>query len=509
MVVGGTQRHERLAASSPGISEAQIGLDAGLRNMPFRVTTYDNVDHLFSGKALGAASGAFTDVTKGPISATLLTKQLPFPCTPCFGLVHVANTGQVLRFRVTGFDQFGQPIQEITPRITLANAVYTATNALPTAYIWLSMVFSYIEKIEVEWSNCNAADLLYGGIMFPWDRCKGSAVIHHDHTAGQFKLTVNNPGVGDETTADIAYNASAAAVEAAIEALANVTDVSVTKSATSQTWLVTFQTPFRDYSDMTIINGTTPLSGGTLAIVTGDEFVGQDNIGVGLPIKVTPDGPPGIGQLKWPEVLGVMTRRNLTRLVPAAIALSANTAASPSRITLAAPHGLPTGHAFVGSIYGNSDTNLNGTWRCLVIDDVTIDVYVAAAVVGTTGDGSILISSAPAPEVCSLAEAAASAAWVTGNQVYTLTAAGYLVGLNASGGWKGSPHKLHIYLDSSGSTAVAARAIRPLNSGATAQARFNLGLGIDGPSPVDISCFLRTTIGTGRPVNRSQSYPRG
>lgn len=86
-----------------------------------------------------------------------------------------------------------------------------------------------------------------------------------DATAGQFKLTYSG-----QQTADIAFNASAAALTSALEALSNigVGDVLVsgpTVSGTQRTWYVTFQGATLGESDvaqMTTQAGTTPLSGG-------------------------------------------------------------------------------------------------------------------------------------------------------------------------------------------------------------------------------------------------------
>ena len=61
--------------------------------------------------------------------------------------------------------------------------------------------------------------------------------IQHGATGGTFTITFDG-----QTTAALAWNATAADVESALEALSNVTDVTVTNSSAGgvQTWTVTF-----------------------------------------------------------------------------------------------------------------------------------------------------------------------------------------------------------------------------------------------------------------------------
>lgn len=87
-------------------------------------------------------------------------------------------------------------------------------------------------------------------------------------TGGTFTLTFQG-----QTTSGIAYNASAATVEAALESLSNVTDVTVTKSGTSYT--VTFVDPTGDIAQMTA--SAAGLTGGTPTIVTTQEAVAATN----------------------------------------------------------------------------------------------------------------------------------------------------------------------------------------------------------------------------------------
>jgi hypothetical protein len=86
------------------------------------------------------------------------------------------------------------------------------------------------------------------------------------NTAGQFNLTYSG-----QTTADLAFSVSGAAVQAALIALSNIgpSDVSVTGPAGGP-WIVTFTGTLaaQDVSLMTLADGGTPLSGGTGQTVT-------------------------------------------------------------------------------------------------------------------------------------------------------------------------------------------------------------------------------------------------
>ena len=81
-------------------------------------------------------------------------------------------------------------------------------------------------------------------------------------TGGTFTLTFSG-----QTTASIAYNASAATVESSLEALSNITDVTVTGTGTSgDPWVVTFVDPGKqNVAEMT---STDSLTGGSSTIST-------------------------------------------------------------------------------------------------------------------------------------------------------------------------------------------------------------------------------------------------
>ena len=87
--------------------------------------------------------------------------------------------------------------------------------------------------------------------------------VSNDATGGTFTLTFSG-----QTTAAINYNATAATVESALEALSNITDVTVTGSGTSSDpWLVAFVDPGSvNVAEMTADD--TNMTGGTSTITT-------------------------------------------------------------------------------------------------------------------------------------------------------------------------------------------------------------------------------------------------
>ena len=104
-------------------------------------------------------------------------------------------------------------------------------------------------------------------------------------TAGQYRLNFGEGGPGASETADVAFNASAAEVAAALNAIANVSSggglVSVTggpgDELGTKPYFVTFVSgPLRmnDIEEMSVSAGTTPLSGGSVLAAVRTTNVG-------------------------------------------------------------------------------------------------------------------------------------------------------------------------------------------------------------------------------------------
>jgi hypothetical protein len=86
-------------------------------------------------------------------------------------------------------------------------------------------------------------------------------------TSGNFTITI-----GDQTTASIAWNASAATIQTAINNLSNVTSVTVTQVTAAQTWTVEFLTAGEGWLGMMPVVNLGTLSPTTSADVTPDTY---------------------------------------------------------------------------------------------------------------------------------------------------------------------------------------------------------------------------------------------
>ena len=104
-------------------------------------------------------------------------------------------------------------------------------------------------------------------------------------TSGQYRLTING-----STTGDIAYNANAATILAAINAVGALTDKVTVTTSGSGPYFAYFNISGTQADTMTVANGTTPLAGGTATITSLGEgdwiLIHAEN----TPSGITPHG---------------------------------------------------------------------------------------------------------------------------------------------------------------------------------------------------------------------------
>lgn len=156
--------------SGIGITEEQLHATAGLRVMPYTVDLFNNDTFLIDPAVVGATltnQTNWTNLSLPPnVDGTLYAGWLPFPLTPCVKWINTAATfGQVIALRVTGLNQFGDPIVEETPDITIAVPSGAPVGTV-TTYFWLSKVFAVVTKIEYRASNLGAGNTM--GMGFRW-----------------------------------------------------------------------------------------------------------------------------------------------------------------------------------------------------------------------------------------------------------------------------------------------------------------------------------------------------
>jgi len=148
-----------------GINERNLHVTTGLRTASFTATVEQSLGGicLTTGTTIGSVSGSTAGW--GPslraITASAWRPNLPYPQTPVIGIFALpAGTPpfalpQTQRFRVRmlGLDQFGNPIEEITPWITKS-----MTLASQMTFIVMSKVFSVVNDCYI--ATVNVSSLL-------------------------------------------------------------------------------------------------------------------------------------------------------------------------------------------------------------------------------------------------------------------------------------------------------------------------------------------------------------
>ncbi len=139
---------------------------------------------------LPATSFAWGTVTNGV--QTLSRTRLPFPCTPCvtYRQTNAAPAeNQTFNVRLTGFDQFGQPIQEmlsgtqffmmpVLPTLTGSEGNPTPGTITDTfsrkTRAWFSKTFAVVTKVEYQSANPQGSDdFIEVGMYFDFDYSTG------------------------------------------------------------------------------------------------------------------------------------------------------------------------------------------------------------------------------------------------------------------------------------------------------------------------------------------------
>lgn len=173
-------------ADVPGLGESGVHGLSGLRSCGFSgLMTEDYNWVLGSGVHTAVAVTEWTDL------GALANSRLPSPQTLVFSLAGTTADIQVdgtYQLRVTGFDQFGQKIQEVTPVMT---TIATTAGSNTRMVFYLSQVFAYVTKIEYRNPNPigSPGDYEYEvGISNEWVYSNAGTDIKHAYG--------NNHGIG-------------------------------------------------------------------------------------------------------------------------------------------------------------------------------------------------------------------------------------------------------------------------------------------------------------------------
>lgn len=166
------QYNQKYVRGAPGVNERLLALDSGLRSRRFSfVTTGFRSDHTNASDLGGAwrcirqgvapwVAGDTWKVYGSLVSGADTTGwrygKLPFPSTLCVSLLLNGMSGDgtnKIQLRATGLDQFGRPMTETTPLISLhksTGAILTLPDVpapFQTQRIFMSRVFSEVNTI--------------------------------------------------------------------------------------------------------------------------------------------------------------------------------------------------------------------------------------------------------------------------------------------------------------------------------------------------------------------------
>ena len=167
------QYNQKYVRGAPGVNERLLALDSGLRSRRFSCVTTGFRSNHTSGLNLG---GAWRCIRQGSAPwvagdtwktyGSLVTGadttgwrygKLPFPSTLCVSLLFngmTADGTNKIQLMAKGLDQFGRPMTETTPLISLHKStgallsLPTVPAPFQTARIFMSRVFSEVETIS-------------------------------------------------------------------------------------------------------------------------------------------------------------------------------------------------------------------------------------------------------------------------------------------------------------------------------------------------------------------------
>ncbi len=160
--------------AGPGIQEGQLHPSTGLR-VAHQSLTLIHDPFLIVSNAAGTGGIAIENQTAWTVVASNVgaldigfkgagsVSEMPYPCTPVIGLTNTlatnAEIGQVIQVRLTGINQFGDAIVEITPTITIVDNATTDLASTPNTHlIFMSKVFARVDKMEFKASVLTATE---------------------------------------------------------------------------------------------------------------------------------------------------------------------------------------------------------------------------------------------------------------------------------------------------------------------------------------------------------------
>lgn len=201
-----------------GIQEDDLHPYTGLRVWPYRQRLVQAPTCVVAGFPL-TENGEWTPITLNPEFRTryavaasrriIAGVPLPYPVTPCISFINTNATpeyGQLVRFRLRGYDMFGNGITEVTPPLLIPTNGLGSSQGQVT-YIWCSKVFSEIYSAEYRYTpgaGSAGFDHVSIGTMLIYDQDDALASdgeqIHIQPSGSEFTsantLSLRNMGIG-------------------------------------------------------------------------------------------------------------------------------------------------------------------------------------------------------------------------------------------------------------------------------------------------------------------------
>ena len=145
----------------PGTTEAQIHRHSGLRTAQViapLVSLPNCIVNAFVPTDVGLTAWTRIPPINNAIP-TLSRSRLPYPATPCISITKTDAETINAQFRLTGFDQFMRPVEDITLPV-----LSTAGDGHLTLRVWCSRVFSQITRIEYRYTGSAASHRINVGL---------------------------------------------------------------------------------------------------------------------------------------------------------------------------------------------------------------------------------------------------------------------------------------------------------------------------------------------------------
>lgn len=357
----GFDPNSRATDVGAGLAEHQVGAGSGLRSKFLTAKLFsDEAALIHEANPTDGTIASYETLTQP--GGTLMTagrSKLPFPMTPCITYIQTtlpAPGGQLVQFRVEGYDQFGDFMYEELPPVRIApgNPNFGAGDPFHRTRIWTSKVFSAVTKLQIKGSGINTGDRVSLGMFWALNNsfvgsCPSFSMTITELTAGATTiLKLGATGVSALPSGFGPRDFGAADGNVRVQCRgftgAGAAVLNRAHEGSTVTW--------NSSNKMTIAVNTAA----GLDAANGDEFVdlvfenvqyvGNKNQGLGAGLRLS---PYGYGRQSYTENTGETAFEVLSASIDLVdgywrhIPIFLVTVATPATVTLSLPHGLAPG----------------------------------------------------------------------------------------------------------------------------------------------------------------------